>query len=192
MAVTHRHHLRRYSGEEQKRGVRVPQVVIPDPGKVALANETIESLGDHIDVVCSPILTREHEAGFVPLALKSSFFEPASQLHGVNDLKQRFDRPVSTGVVRYRPKADRADGNQRLVEAVFADSLPPTQGGALCTPRLADFWPYRRRRRRSESTRKHQCVADFQKDIADRCEPGKGPNPQPATVVDSYRFFAGS
>ncbi len=31
--------------------------------------------------------------------------------------------------------------------------------------------------------------AEFQTGIQDRCEPGAGPNPQPATLVGNYRLF---
>ncbi len=32
--------------------------------------------------------------------------------------------------------------------------------------------------------------AAFEEGIVERCEPGEGPNPQPATLVGSCRFFA--
>ncbi len=32
--------------------------------------------------------------------------------------------------------------------------------------------------------------ADFQRDLADRCEPDAGPDPQPAVLVGNYRLLA--
>lgn len=69
---------------------------------------------------------------------------------------------MATVVVRYTPKADQADHNQDLVEAVFAE-LADTDPGGL---RYATFR------------------------IGDRCEDGQGPNPQPATLIGSYRMLA--
>ena len=46
---------------------------------------------------------------------------------------------MSMVVVRYRPKPDRADENQRLVEAVFAELAATDPGGIrYATFRLAD------------------------------------------------------
>ena len=63
---------------------------------------------------------------------------------------------MSTVVVRYRTKPEHADENQRLVEAVFAELAATTPAG------------------------------QFLKSVESRCEPGEGPNPQPATLVGSY------
>ena len=99
---------------------------------------------------------------------------------------------MGTVVVRYRTKPEFADENARLVEAVFAELAASDPGGV----RYATF-------RLDDNTFVHiadvesdpnplgsiAAFAEFQKDIADRCEPGEGPNPQPATLVGSYRMF---
>ncbi len=100
---------------------------------------------------------------------------------------------VSTVVVRYRPKADRADENQSLVEAVFAELAAADPGGVrYATLRLADgtFVHIADVAADPNPLGNIAAFAEFQKDIAERCEPGEGPNPQQATVVGSYRFFA--
>ncbi|MDH3308922.1 MAG: hypothetical protein OEO77_15590 [Acidimicrobiia bacterium] len=102
---------------------------------------------------------------------------------------------MSTVVVRYRPKADLADENQRLVEAVFAELAAADPGGVrYATLRLADgtFVHIADVEDDPNPLGSIGAFAEFQKDIAGRCEPGEGPDPQPATVVGSYRFFAGS
>ena len=46
---------------------------------------------------------------------------------------------MSTVVVRYRPRPEEADNNQRLVEAVFAELADKDPGGVrYATLRLAD------------------------------------------------------
>lgn len=99
---------------------------------------------------------------------------------------------MSTVVVRYRPKPDHADHNQALVEDVFAE-LAATDPGGL---RYATF-------RLDDGTFVHiadiegdenplgtsAAFAAFQENIADRCEDGHGPDPQPATLVGSYRLI---
>jgi hypothetical protein len=99
---------------------------------------------------------------------------------------------MTTVVVRYTPKADRADENQQLVEAVFAELAETDPGGV----RYATF-------RHGDGTFVHsanvegdenplagtEAFAKFQDGIADRCVEGKGPNPQPAELVGSYRFL---
>lgn len=100
---------------------------------------------------------------------------------------------MSTVVVRYRPRADRADENQRLVEAVFAELAARDPGGVrYATLRLADGTFVHIADVESDPNPLGSIAAfdEFQKDIAERCEPGEGPNPQQATVVGSYRFFA--
>ena len=100
---------------------------------------------------------------------------------------------MSTVVVRYTPKTDRADENQALIEAVFAE-LEAKKPADL---RYASF-------RLADGTFVH--IADsnvdpsplseiaafgaFTAEIADRCEPGSGPNPQDATVVGNYGLVA--
>lgn len=97
---------------------------------------------------------------------------------------------MSTVVVRYTPKPDRADENQRLVEAVFAE-LAETQPEGLryTTMRLADgtFVHVAEVDGEQNPLRQSAAFAEFQAEIVERCEPGKGPNPQEATLVGSYR-----
>ena len=100
---------------------------------------------------------------------------------------------MSTIVVRYRPKADRADENQRLVEAVFAELASAQPGGiGYATFRLGDgtFVHIADIEGESNPLAETAAFAEFQREIADRCEPGEGPNPQPATLVGSYRLLA--
>ena len=97
---------------------------------------------------------------------------------------------MSFTVVRYRPLDDRADENQELVEAVFAE-LAETKPAGL---RYMTF-------RLDDGTFVH--VADvegdnplgansafqaFTTDIDARCGEGEGPNPQAATIVGAYGF----
>jgi len=98
---------------------------------------------------------------------------------------------MSTIVVRYTAKADRADENQELIEAVFAELADTDPGGV----RYASF-------RLADNTFVHIADVDaepnplgaiaafgrFQAEIGDRCEAGEGPNPQEATLVGSYGF----
>ena len=97
---------------------------------------------------------------------------------------------MSTVVVRYTPRSDRADENQRLVEAVFAE-LAETQPEGLryTTMRLADgtFVHVAEVDGEQNPLRQSAAFAEFQEEIGERCEPGKGPNPQEATLVGSYR-----
>ena len=100
---------------------------------------------------------------------------------------------MGTVVVRYRPKADRADENQALVEAVFAELRQADPGGVrYATLRLADgtFLHIADVEADPNPLGGIAAFAEFQADIGERCEPGEGPSPQPATVVGSYRFFA--
>jgi len=97
-------------------------------------------------------------------------------------------------VVRYRPKPDRADENQRLVEAVFEELAAADPGGVrYATLRLADgtFVHIADVESDPNPLSGIAAFAEFQKDIGDRCVPGETPDPQPATVVGSYRLFAG-
>lgn len=99
---------------------------------------------------------------------------------------------MSTVVVRYRPKADRVDENQDLVEAVFAELAAADPGGVrYATLRLADgtFIHIADVEADPNPLGSIAAFAQFQDGIAERCEPGEGPNPQTATVVGSYRFF---
>lgn len=99
---------------------------------------------------------------------------------------------MSTVVVRYTPKADRADENQALVEAVFAELAATDPGGLrYATYRLADgtFVHIADIEGEHSPLAANDAFAKFQEGIDDRCETGQGPNPQAATLVGSYRFL---
>ncbi len=100
---------------------------------------------------------------------------------------------MSVVVVRYRPKADLADENQQLVEDVFAELAATDPGGVrYATFRLDDgtFVHIADVETEPNPIGSIAAFATFQQDIVDRCEPGKGPNPQPATLVGNYRLLA--
>jgi hypothetical protein len=100
---------------------------------------------------------------------------------------------MGTVVVRYRPKEDRADENQALVEAVFAELNDADPGGVrYATYRLADgtFVHIADVETDPNPLSNVAAFAEFQKGIGERCEPGEGPNPQAATLVGSYRLLA--
>lgn len=99
---------------------------------------------------------------------------------------------ISTIVVRYRPKADRADENEKLVEAVFAELAASDPGGVrYATYKLADgtFIHIADVDTDPNPLGSIAAFAEFQKDIADRCEEGEGPNPQPAELIGNYRLL---
>ena len=94
-------------------------------------------------------------------------------------------------VVRYRPQPDRADENQRLVEAVFAELAATDPGGLrYATLRLADgtFVHIADVEGDANPLAETAAFAEFQKGLGDRCADGDGPNPQEATIVGSYGF----
>ena len=100
---------------------------------------------------------------------------------------------MSTVVVRYTPTEEHADENQRLVEAVFAELHANAPGGLrYATLRLADgtFVHISDVEADPNPLSGTEAFANFQEGIRDRCEPGAGPNPQPATLVGNYRLFA--
>ena len=100
---------------------------------------------------------------------------------------------MSTVVVRYTPRADQADENQRLVEAVFAELAETDPGGVrYATFRLDDgsFLHIADVEGDENPLGSTAAFAKFQEGINDRCEDGLGPNPQPATLVGSYRLLA--
>ena len=100
---------------------------------------------------------------------------------------------MSTVVVRYRPKAEHADENQRLVEAVFAELSDQNPGGLrYATFRLAEgsFVHIADIEGDQNPLSNSPAFAAFQANIGDRCEEGEGPNPQEATLIGSYRFLA--
>ena len=97
---------------------------------------------------------------------------------------------MDTIVVRYHPRADRADENQRLVEAVFAELAETRpEGLRYATLRLEDgTFVHIAQTEGDNPLGRVAAFARFQEGIAERCEPGQGPNPSPATVVGSYAF----
>lgn len=98
----------------------------------------------------------------------------------------------STVVVRYTPTEDRADENQQLVENVFAELDAADPGGVrYATFRLADGTFVHIAMIEGDENPLGELAefGEFQAEIMDRCAPGDGPNPQPATLVGSYRFF---
>ena len=99
---------------------------------------------------------------------------------------------MSAIVVRYRPKADRADENQQLVEAVFAELAAADPGGVrYATLRLADgtFIHIADVETDPNPLGSIAAFAEFQTGIQERCQDGEGPNPQEATLVGNYRLF---
>jgi hypothetical protein len=95
---------------------------------------------------------------------------------------------MSTLVVRYRCAADRADENQQLVAAVFAELSASDPGGIrYATFRLADdTFIHIAEIEGDNPLGRVEAFAAFQAALGDRCI--EGPNPQPATLVGSYRF----
>jgi hypothetical protein len=100
-----------------------------------------------------------------------------------------------TLVVRYQTKPEQADENQRLVEAVFAKLAATNPGGlSYATIRLADGTFLHIADVEGDANPLNELAefAAFLDGINERCEPGQTPNPQPATVVGSYRFKLGT
>lgn len=99
---------------------------------------------------------------------------------------------MRTVIVRYRPKPERADENQRLVEAVFGelDEVRP-DGLRYATLRSADgtFVHIAQMDSDSNPLADIAAFATFQDGIVQRCEPGAGPDPQGAEIVGSYRLL---
>ncbi|MBT8199180.1 MAG: hypothetical protein KJO36_01560 [Acidimicrobiia bacterium] len=96
-------------------------------------------------------------------------------------------------VVRYRPTSDMADINESLVRDVF-EELHQKDPGTIkyATLRLADgtFLHIADVEQEANPLNNSEAFARFQDGIADRCEPGEGPSPQPASIVGSYGLFA--
>ena len=99
---------------------------------------------------------------------------------------------MTATVVRYRTKADRADENQRLVEAVFADlEQRGTKGFTYQSLRLADGVSFVHVVVEDDSVDSPDSLQDvpafqaFLADIADRCD--VQPEPSGATVVGGWR-----
>ena len=96
---------------------------------------------------------------------------------------------MGTVVVRYQVKPDRADENQRLVEAVFAElAAKQPDGLRYSTFRLADdtFVHIATSTGDSNPLNDTAAFAEFVSAIGDRCTPGNEPNPQPATRIGAY------
>jgi len=94
-------------------------------------------------------------------------------------------------VVRYQAKPDRADENQQLIEAVFADlEARGTKGFTYQVLRLDDGVSFIHVVVEDESAEDPDSLADvpafqaFTKDIADRCD--VQPNPMRATEVGHH------
>ncbi len=98
---------------------------------------------------------------------------------------------MSTVVVRYTPKSEQADENQGLVEAVFAELAEKQPDGLrYATLRLEDgTFVHIADVEGDNPLSTTDAFAVFQAGIGERCEDGKGPNPQPATLVGNYRLF---
>lgn len=98
---------------------------------------------------------------------------------------------MSTVVVRYQTKPDRGDENQALVEKVFTQLAAADPGGVrYMTLRLDDGVTFVHVAEVDgdgpNPLGELSAFADFQADIVERCD--VPPDPQPATIVGSYRF----
>ncbi len=100
---------------------------------------------------------------------------------------------MNTIVVRYRPKLERADENQRLVEAVFSELRESSpEGLRYATFRLDDgtFVHIAEVSTDPNPLGSVAAFAEFQEGIAERCEPGEAPNAQPASLIGNYGLLA--
>jgi hypothetical protein len=93
---------------------------------------------------------------------------------------------MGTVVVRYKPKPEQADENQRLVEAVFAELHETGPAGITYTTyRLADGTFVHVADVEAENPLiGMDAFAAFQAGIGERCD--EGPNPQEAIMVGTY------
>ena len=99
---------------------------------------------------------------------------------------------MPTVIVRYRPKADQVDHNAELVREVFEELAENRPGGIrYATFRLDDgtFIHIANVEGEENPLERSDAFARFTEDIADRCEPGEGPDAQPASLVGSYGFL---
>ncbi len=100
---------------------------------------------------------------------------------------------MSTVIVRYRTKPDRADENQRLVEKVFAELAERRPAGfRYVSFRLEDgnsFLHIVTEEAAADATPLTEIAAfqEFLRGISDRCE--EQPVPSGASVVGAYRLF---
>ena len=99
---------------------------------------------------------------------------------------------MTSTVVRYQAKPDRADENQRLIEAVFADlEERQPEGFTYKVFRLADGVSFLHVAIEHDDVEKPDSLQDvpafqaFVADIADRCD--MPPVATSATVVGGYR-----
>ncbi|NNE12856.1 MAG: hypothetical protein HKN41_11510 [Ilumatobacter sp.] len=100
---------------------------------------------------------------------------------------------MNTVVVRYTPRSEQADENQRLVEDVYAElAANGPDGLRYATFRLADgsFVHIAQLEGDENPLGSLASFGRFQDGIAERCEPGATPDAQPATLVGSYRLLA--
>jgi hypothetical protein len=96
---------------------------------------------------------------------------------------------MSTVLVRYQTKPDKADENQQLVESVFRELNASDPGGLrYMTLRFGEnhFAHIAQIDGESNPLRETAAFAEFQREIDDRCV--EGPNPVDATIVGSYGF----
>lgn len=99
---------------------------------------------------------------------------------------------MSRVVVRYRTKPERADENQELIEAVFAELAETNPGGLrYASMRLADgvTFVHVAEIETADGTNPlaaTQAFGRFQAEIADRCD--EPPQAQEATIIGSYGF----
>ena len=95
---------------------------------------------------------------------------------------------MKTIVVSYRPKPERAEENQRLVEAVYAELEQSRPAGfRYRTVRLDDGRFVHTAEIEGENPLPSSpAFAAFQAGIDDRCEPGQCPSAVGATPVGSY------
>jgi hypothetical protein len=100
---------------------------------------------------------------------------------------------VSAIVVRYQTRAAEADLNQTLVEAVFEqpDAEQPDGVRYTCL-RLADdtFIHIADISNEPNPLSNLDTFVAFSSTIGERCDPGNGPNPQPATTVGNFQLPA--
>ncbi len=100
---------------------------------------------------------------------------------------------MATVVVRYTTKPDRADENQRLVEAVFAELAERAPDDLrYASLRLADGVSFLHvasieTADGSNPLGEIATFAEFTRDIAERCD--VPPDAAAATVIGAYRLF---
>jgi hypothetical protein len=101
---------------------------------------------------------------------------------------------MTTVVVQYRTKPERADENGALVEKVFAQlNTDKPDGFHYATFRLADGVTFVHvasveGENGTNPLTTSSAFAEFQRAIDDRVE--DGPHPSTATLVGSYRFWS--